>query len=672
MKRTLIALLATAVLSGCGGGGTSVSNPPPPPPPPPVDYTIYVTASGLTGTLVVQDDKTDTLTFTTNNSPQPLSTAYASGSTYSVTVKTQPSGQTCVLSNSTGTVTADTTVTATCTTNPVYTPHPNGLWTTQNFTLPINPVHALMLNTGNVLFVAGSGNCPPGDAALPNCPQNVSQYGATVWTPSSDVFNSVSQPFDLFCNGAAQLPDGTVLFSGGTLGYATGPAAAIMRAMGHGKTIPGGAMTKAAENMAGHHPLAVPHDATTVADGGFTGSPLSTIFNPATSKFSATSSMVAGRWYPTVTELGDGRLMTYAGQDENSNDNPLAEIWNGTGWGTPIVPYCNDETGTGNAADCRGVHYTDGSQPVASLPALYPRMILLPNGKVIHAGPEPQTWVFDPSVPAPGENWVYLNTTNFHDYRTYGSVVLLPLSPKNNYAAKIFSMGGLGADAGVVTATDTTEILDMTQPAPQQWAYGPNMSQPRVEMNGVLLPNGKVLAIGGSSNDEDVSTASLNAEIYDPATNAFTSAGTTTYAHLYHSTALLLPDGTVFLTGGNPQQGSYEGHMEVYQPSYLFNSDGSPATRPTLSGVPASVSYGATFTVTASNIASVVLMRQGASTHAFDMSQREIGLSFTASGSTLTLTAPPNGNVAPPGYYLLFVLDGNGVPSVGQWVKISN
>ena len=523
-----------------------------------------------------------------------------------------------------------------------------------------------MLNTGNVLFLAGSGNCPP---TLAGCPQNVSQYGATVWTPGTSTFNSVSQPFDLFCNGAAQLPDGTVLVSGGTLGYATGPAAAIMRAMGHGKSVPHGAMTSAAENTPGHHP--VPMDATAAADGGFTGSNLSTIFNPTTRTFSATSSMVSGRWYPTVTELGDGRLMTYAGQDENSNDNPLIEYWNGTGWSAPVVPYCSADGGA-TIGDCRQQFYTDGSQPVAAAPALYPRMILLPNGTVIHAGPEPQTWIFDPTVAAPGENWSYLNTTNFDDYRTYGSVVLLPLDPKNNYAATIFSMGGLGALSNVVSATETTELLDMSQPVPM-WIYGPNMSQPRVEMDAVLLPNGKVLAIGGSANDEDPSTASLNADIYDPVKNTFSPAGTMSYPHLYHSTALLLPDGTVFMTGGNPQQGSFEGHIEVYQPPYLFNADGSPATRPTYTGAPASISYGKSFTLTTSGtVASVVLIHEGASTHAFDMAQREIVLNFTQGTGSITVTTPPNGNIAPPGYYLLFVLNGSGVPSVGQFVKISN
>jgi len=186
-----------------------------------------------------------------------------------------------------------------------------------------------------------------------------------------------------------------------------------------------------------------------------------------------------------------------------------------------------------------------------------------------------------------------------------------------------------------------------------------------------------VLATGGSLNDEDTTTASLNADLYDPATNTFSSAGANSYARLYHSVSLLLPDGTVWLAGGNPQRGTYEQNMEIYQPPYLFTKDSSgnpiPATRPSISSSPASVSYGNSFTVQtpdAANIASVALIRNGAATHAFDMDQRFVGLSFTANSGALTVTAPPNGNIAPPGFYMLFLVDSSGVPSVARFVQL--
>jgi hypothetical protein len=201
------------------------------------------------------------------------------------------------------------------------------------------------------------------------------------------------------------------------------------------------------------------------------------------------------------------------------------------------------------------------------------------------------------------------------------------------------------------------------------------MSQPRIQMNATILPDGRVLAVGGSRNDEDAATASLNADLYNPATNTFSSAGANAFPRLYHSGSLLLPDATVVLVGGNPTRGSYEDHIEIYSPAYLFNANGTPAARPTIEDVtPGTFGYGQVFQVetpNASNIASVVLMRPGAQTHAFDMEQRMVGLSFTVNNGLLNVTSPPNGNIAPPGYYMLFILDAAGVPSVARFVQLS-
>jgi hypothetical protein len=200
------------------------------------------------------------------------------------------------------------------------------------------------------------------------------------------------------------------------------------------------------------------------------------------------------------------------------------------------------------------------------------------------------------------------------------------------------------------------------------------MSQPRIQLNATILPNGKVLATGGSRNDEDALTASLNADLYDPISNTFSSAGANSFPRLYHSNALLMPDATVLLMGGNPQRGNYEARMEIYSPAYLFNTDGTPALRPTIASVPLdAIGYGATFAVStpdATDISSVVLVRPGTPTHAFDMDQRLVGLSFTPGAGLLNVTAPPTGNIAPPGYYMLFVLNGAGVPSVARFVRI--
>ncbi len=372
----------------------------------------------------------------------------------------------------------------------------------------------------------------------------------------------------------------------------------------------------------------------------FLGSLKSSIFDPATNTFGDAQNMAHGRWYPTVLTLSDGRIMTFSGFLETAGTNTTVEFYTiGSGWSQPYTaPFTPD---------------------------LYPRLHLLPNGKVFYSGPSPVSQLFDPST----RTWTLnVASTNYGGTRSYGSSVLLGLTPANNYDPVILIMGGNSP------ATATTETIDMGSSNPA-WHSGPNMSQARIEMNAVILPNGKVLAVGGSVNDEDATTESLNADLYDPATNTFSSAGANSFARLYHSVALLLPDATVWVAGGNPGRGTYDPHIEIYQPAYLFQSDGTLAARPSITSVPSSISFGNQFTVQtpdAAAIASAILIRNGTVTHSFGMDQRMVGMSFTAGSGSLTVTAPPNGDIAPPGYYMLFILNSNGVPSVASSVLLGN
>ena len=363
-------------------------------------------------------------------------------------------------------------------------------------------------------------------------------------------------------------------------------------------------------------------------------------YDPATNTFTNQQTMAHGRWYPTGTVLGDGRTMIFSGLNETGGTNTSVEFYSASsGWSAAFAaPWT---------------------------PPLYPRMHVLPNGNVFYSGSTTGSSFFNPATHTWTTNIAF---TNYSGTRTYGSSVLFPLTPANNYTPKVIILGGGNP------STNTTEIIDLSAATPK-WVNGPNMSQPRIEMNATLLPNGKILALGGSLNDEDTTTASLNADLYDPATNSFSSAGALVYARLYHSVSLLLPDATVWVAGGNPQRGTYEPHMEVYTPQYLLNADGTPATRPAISGTSSSViGYGGGFQVQtpdAASIANVVLMRNGAVTHAFDMDQRYVGLSFTAGSGVLNVTGPPNGNIAPPGYYMLFILNSAGVPSVATMLQVS-
>src|SRR5579859_910170 len=457
-----------------------------------------------------------------------------------------------------------------------------GQWQTLPNLMPINPVHAALLHNGQVLIVSGSGNLPTN-----------TNLQAAVFDPASGLVTTQPVSWDMFCNGMVVLPDGRAFVNGGTLQY-----------------------------------------------DPFHGQLRSAIFDPNNGQFMDVQSMAHGRWYPTVTNLADGTLMTFSGLDEKGNTNSTVEIYTvGTGWSTPY------------------------SSPFT--PPLYPRMTLLPNGKVFYSGSTTGSRYFDPST----HTWSgVVATTNYNGTRTYGTSVLLPLTPANNYKPVVMIMGGGNP------ATNTTELIDLSAATPK-WVSGPNMSQPRIEMNATILPNGKVIALGGSLNDEDTTTASLNADLYDPASNTFSSAGQNAFARLYHSNSLLLPDATVLFIGGNPARGTYETHNEIYSPAYLFNADGTAATRPIISGVSSSaVGYGAVFQVQtpdAANISSVVFMRPGAPTHAFDMEQRLVGTTFMAGSGVLNVTAPPNSKIAPPGYYMVFLLNSAGVPSVAQFVQLT-
>jgi hypothetical protein len=475
-----------------------------------------------------------------------------------------------------------------------------GQWSTLPNLAPINPIHAALLPNGKVLIVAGSGNCPPSQSGCPaGAPYGPSDgsgsgSGAALFNPVMDSFIRISLPWDSFCSGMVLLPDGSALTVGGTLQY----------------------------------------------DNPFQGQNKTSIFNPTTNTFTDVQNMAHGRWYPTVTTLGDGRAMTFSGLDENGGLNNAVEIYSvGSGWGPPQVANWG--------------------------PPLYPRMHLLPNGKVFYSGKAgTSSALFDPST----STWALeVAATNYPNPRWYGASVLLPLTPANHYDPKVMIMGGNSP------ATATTEIIDLNAPSPT-WQYGPSMSQPRIEMNAVILPDGKVLAMGGSTNDESVASASLNADLYDPATNVFSSAGANAFARLYHSLALLLPDATVWLAGGNPYRGTYEQHMEIYKPAYLFRPDGTAAKRPSIISAPRHISWGKQFTVLtldAANIASVVLVRNGAVTHSFDMDQRLVEMSIAANLLVgLIVTAPPNGNIAPPGYYMLFLLNKSGVPSEAKFIRL--
>ena len=196
-----------------------------------------------------------------------------------------------------------------------------------------------------------------------------------------------------------------------------------------------------------------------------------------------------------------------------------------------------------------------------------------------------------------------------------------------------------------------------------------------------MLADGTVLATGGNSSGAglvDLNAGVYAAEQWNPASGQWRTLAAESITRQYHSTALLLPDGRVLSSGGGicgtcDQVGYLGKNAQIFSPPYLFQADGTLAPRPTIDSAPAATSYGAAMEIATANPASiqkVALVRLGAVTHSNNMEQRYIPLSFTAGAASLTATAPANANIAPPGFYMLFIIDANGVPSVARMVTV--
>lgn len=389
-------------------------------------------------------------------------------------------------------------------------------------------------------------------------------------------------------------------------------------------------------------------------------------FDPATGQWTRAADMPHGRWYPTVTALPSGEVLTISGTvnggppfDGNPVNNTLQVLLSGAG-----------------TEEALPTPYSGHFPPTFPTIDLYPFVFLLPSGRlVVHS--RNVTRFYDPAT----HTWDPAELVTTHPFsRTYpvqGSSVLLPLLPAANYRARMMVIGGGGANPDQVTvdtpATNTAELLDLAAPSPA-WQPLPAMAHPRVLCDATILADGTVLVSGGSSTgraDVGISPV-LQYELFDPVSLTWRALRTMHTPRLYHSSALLLPDATVLLLGKdglyNPDPYHYPEHRaEIYRPPYLFHG-----ARPVIESAPDTVTAGQQFTVEVSGVGevgAVNLARPGATTHSFNMEQRLVGCEIVArSGATLTVQAPPDTNVAPPGYYMLFVISADGVPSVARFL----
>ncbi len=381
-------------------------------------------------------------------------------------------------------------------------------------------------------------------------------------------------------------------------------------------------------------------DGTLFAAGGnknslFDGIRQTHVFNQSSNTWSRGADMAVERWYPSVTPLSDGEML-------------ITE-------GGPDVPEVRQNDGT-----IRSLTSASLDQP------LYPWLDVAPDGRAFYSGPDNRMASLNPSGTGA---WQMYGARDGED-RYYGSRAMYDIG-------KILVAGGGDSLASAGT-------INLNGASPQVSSTG-SMATGRRQHNLTVLADGTVLATGGNSSGAwlvDINNGVYAAELWNPATGTWRTLASEQVTRQYHSTALLLPDGRVLSSGGGicgacDSQGYLAKNAQVFSPPYLFKNDGSgdPAARPTITSAPGSVSYNAAFTIgtpAPSSIGKVAMVRLGAVTHSVNMEQRYVPLSFTAGGGNLTATAPLNANIAPPGYYMLFVIGTDGVPSVARMVRVEN
>jgi hypothetical protein len=222
-------------------------------------------------------------------------------------------------------------------------------------------------------------------------------------------------------------------------------------------------------------------------------------------------------------------------------------------------------------------------------------------------------------------------------------------------------------------ATNVVEIHDFNQGtsiSPNIRTVSP-LNSGRKYVLPIILPDGKVVIFGGSAQGNN--NPVFVPEMFDPENESqgWVNLPAATVPRVYHGTAVLLPDGSVWTAGSTPGSGVWELRIEIFRPSYFF----SATARPTISGAPTVGEYGGSITIPtpdAANITRVSLVKPGCQTHHYDTDLRLIWLPITSRGTdTVTVSAPINANIAPPGYYMIHVLDGSLVPSTARMIQIS-
>jgi hypothetical protein len=433
-----------------------------------------------------------------------------------------------------------------------------------------------------------------------------------LWDPATGQFTTPQHPpsnHNIFCSGHAWLPDGRLLVAGGH----------VLNAVGSHRADIYNPFTNTWANRDAAVPNVPNMGPDVIGDLVNTGK----------------------RWYPSATTLGNGDVLVLSGDVGPENN------YGDTNRNTQIYRVASNTWQTLHGA----------RRPANDLLPEYPRVFLAPDGRVVSISDVNDDTEFL-SLEGDG-SWSQLDDRIDPDTWSYGPAVMYDVG-------KIATFGG-----GEDPPSKRISLLDLNQPNPQ-WNFAPqDMAQPRRQNNATILADGTVLITGGSSKSGFNNNTGFipGAELWDPETMTVTpmAAASNVYRG-YHSNSLLLPDGRVLVSGGNHDDGLENKNAEIYSPPYLFKG-----ARPTVTAAPDVVELGDTIFVAtpdAASIAKALMIVPGSTTHAQDWTQRINYLDVAATDGGVNLMLPDSGNHAPPGYYMLFLVNSEGVPSVAEWMKV--
>ncbi len=359
-----------------------------------------------------------------------------------------------------------------------------------------------------------------------------------------------------------------------------------------------------------------------------------TLYSAVDKTVNRANDMQYARWYPTSTTLPDGDIVVVGGRNFDNVHTATPEVYS---------------TVNGN---WRAL----SNASTAAYSYFYPRQFVAPDGRIFGIS---------------GKNMFYLSTD--------GNGALTDAGDLPNFAhgttatAAMYQPGKILYTGGAVNNGKGAAIIDVTSGIPQV-SRTQDLAEPRRAWSSmVLLADGKAMVVGGSYITNDAVTASLGAETWDPSSEKWTQYSRYELARLYHSTAVLLMDGRVLMAGGGSPGPLNNTNAEIFSPPYLFDESGSLAERPDITYAPEVAAWGQQAGIRTNDnnqIARVTLVKTGSITHGFNMDQRFLDLPFSVQQDSLSVTMPASGNVAPPGFYLLFVHDSNGTPSVAQMISL--